>query len=178
MFIRANTDNPLGQRPFQHMARQQGMGWLGDGALVPTGATLTYTATWSPIHGAASDVAAALTAQLPAGGMQLLSYNATGTSLLGIGSAGIVATVMVTGPGFAQIADAQSILQTIAQSVLGVGNLTTSTLVISATPGSAAIVAATPQPQADFTTWVENNAVYIGAGLLALVLLPALVRKL
>lgn len=142
---------------------------FGSAGQLPTGSQISYTAGWSPIHGAASDVQAALSTKLPSYGMQLLSFNSTGTSLLGIGTAGFTATIAVTGSGFALVSDAQSILVTIVQSVIGSGNLTTNQASVVSTPSTPAV--ATMPAATNPVAWLENNAIYIGAAVAALVLL-------
>jgi hypothetical protein len=136
---------------------------------LPTGSQFSYTGGWSPIHGSVSDVQAALSSKLTASGMQLLSFNSTGSSLLGVGTAGFTATIAVTGVGFALLTDAQSIVVTIVQSVIGSGNLTTNQIALISTPSTPAgtVAAAATDP----LTWFENNAIYIAAAVGALVLL-------
>jgi len=135
---------------------------------LPTGSQFSYAGGWSPIHGSVSDVQAALSSQLPARGMQLVAFNSTGSSLLGVGTAGFTATIAVTGVGFALLSDAQSIVVTIVQSVIGTGNLTTNQISLISTPSTpaAAWAASAGNPVA----WLENNAIYIGGAVLALVL--------
>lgn len=140
---------------------------------LPTGSQISYTAAWSPIHGEASDVQAALSSQLPQHGMQLLNFNNTGSSLLGVGTQGFTATIAITGAGFALLTDAQSILVTIVQSIIGVGNETTNQISIIETPQTAISGSQTAAPGSaqSLTTWFENNAAYIGLGIIALVAL-------
>lgn len=138
---------------------------------VPTGSQINYVAGWGPIHGNADSgaVQAALAQQLPRWGMQLTGYNATGASILGMGTTGFTASITVTGAGFALLSDAQSILVTIVQSVIGTGNLTTNQATLVSTPATQP--GATPQPSTNIAAWLESNAIYIGAALVALVLL-------
>lgn len=136
---------------------------------LPTGSQFSYAGGWSPIHGSVGDVQAALSSELPAHGMQLVAFHSTGSSLLGVGSAGFTATIAVTGVGFALLSDAQSIVVTIVQSVIGTGNLTTNQIALVSTPSTPS---GNPQPPAsDPVAWLENNAVYIGGVIAALVLL-------
>lgn len=140
---------------------------------VPTGSQINYVAGWTPIHGNADsgEVQAALAQQLPRWGMQLTSYNATGASLLGMGTTGFTASIAVTGSGFALLSDAQSILVTIVQSVIGTGNLTTNQASVVSTPSTPAGTAQPASTASSAITWVENNALYIGAAVAALILL-------
>jgi hypothetical protein len=135
---------------------------------LPTGSQFSYTGGWSPIHGSVSDVQAALSSKLPGSGMQLVAFHSTGSSLLGVGTAGFTATIAVTGVGFALLSDAQSIVVTIVQSVIGTGNLTTNQISLISTPSTpaSAVAAAAGDPVA----WLENNAIYIGLAVGALVL--------
>jgi hypothetical protein len=135
---------------------------------LPTGSQFSYTGGWSPIHGSVGDVQAALSSKLPGSGMQLVAFNSTGSSLLGVGTAGFTATIAVTGVGFALLSDAQSIVVTIVQSVIGTGNLTTNQASVISTPNTPAadVTAAAASPIA----WLENNAIYIGLAVGALVL--------
>jgi hypothetical protein len=136
---------------------------------LPTGSVVNYVGGWSPIHGAVSDVQAALSTKLTGYGMQLTAFNSTGSSLLGVGTAGFTATIAITGVGFALLTDAQSIIVTIVQSVIGTGNLTTNQINLVSTPSTPA---GNPQPNPnDPLTWFENNAIYIAAAVGALVLL-------
>lgn len=144
---------------------------FGSAGQLPTGSKISYVAGWSPIHGNADSgaVQAALAQELPQHGMQLLSYSATGASILGMGTTGFNATIAITGAGFALVSDAQSILVAIVQSVIGTGNLTTSQANLISTPSTPAT--ATPAAASDPLAWLEGNALYIGLGIGALVLL-------
>jgi len=152
--------------PAQGPTAQQAFGTAGQ---LPTGSQFNYVGGWSPIHGSVSDVQAALSTKLSQYGMQLTGFSSTGSSLLGVGTAGFTATITVTGVGFALLSDAQSIVVTIVQGVIGSGNLTTNQISLISTPSTP--VPTTPAPASDPVAWLENNAVYIGAAVAALVLL-------
>jgi len=143
---------------------------------LPTGSQFSYTGGWSPIHGAVSDVQAALSSKLMQSGMQLVDFKSTGSSLLGIGTAGFTAIIAVTGVGFALLTDAQSIVVSIVQSVIGTGNLTTNQASVISTPNTPP--GKNPNPNPDLTTWFENNAGYIGLGVLALVFGSSMINTL
>jgi len=138
---------------------------------LPTGSQFSYTGGWSPIHGSVGDVQAALSSKLPGSGMQLVAFNSTGSSLLGVGTAGFTATVAVTGVGFALLSDAQSIVVTIVQSVIGTGNLTTNQISLVSTPSTPAAVAAANAAAGNPIVWLESNAIYIAAAVAGLVFL-------
>ena len=142
---------------------------------LPTGSQFSYVGGWSPIHGSVSDVQSALSTELPAHGMQLVGFTSTGSSLLGVGTAGFSARIAVTGVGFSLLGDAQSIVVTIVQSVIGTGNLTTNQISLISTPSTPA--GTTPSLATDPLSWLENNVLYIGLGIGGLILLSNLTGK-
>jgi hypothetical protein len=162
------TANSSSSTPIMYNAPPQGPSPAAAGQ-VPTGSQVHYVAGWSPIHGSISDVQSALSTKLPSYGMQLVGFSSTGSSLLGIGTAGFTAQVAITGVGFALLSDVQSILVTIVQSVIGTGHLTTNEISLVSTPSTP--VGTTPASDSSPLAWIENNAIYIAGAVAALVLL-------
>jgi hypothetical protein len=142
---------------------------FGSAGQLPTGSEFSYIGGWSPIHGSVTDVQSALSTKLPSYGMQLVGFTSTGSSLLGVGTAGFNAIIAVTGVGFALLGDAQSIVVSIVQSVIGSGNLSTNQISLISTPSTPAGM--TPSLATNPLSWLEDNALYIGLGIGALVLL-------
>lgn len=175
MFIPISTANPLAQRPLDFMVRQQGMGWLGDAAAAwdVAGTTLLYTAQWSAGIGdltvSTDNVIAALKNNLAAYGMTVIASSVTSGGPFNYG----ITVTILDNVGHDTQANAQSVPDALVRQAIG-NNLRASSLIVSALPGQSA-----GQPGGtDITSWLEDNAMWIGLGALALVTLPALIRKL
>jgi hypothetical protein len=149
----------------------------GPGQL-PTGSVIQYQGGWTEVLAdPTSAIQQALSTGLQQYGMQLTNFVNTGSTLLGTGKGGFTATIAITGLGFNLVTDAQSIIVTIVQSVIGVGNLTTNQIGVVSLPAGASATVTPAAAAPDFTTWLENNALWIGGGVAALVILNAFLGK-
>lgn len=137
---------------------------------IPPGSTILYTATFNPVKAfvTASTVISDIAAQLPGHKMSMLT-NAVQQS--GITSNASFSMTIMDSVGHQYIADAQSILDSLLNQYTDNQEITSSLVVVSpgvtasGTPGGS-----TNPPASDLVAWLENNAIYIGAGVLALVL--------
>lgn len=165
----------LANNPF--VAAPSGAASPSGSGQVPSGSTLVYTATWTLGFGdltvTPNNVIQALASGLPSYGMSVKASQATSGGPI---TYGIQVTVQDT-IGHALLSDAQSVLDGIVQSATG-NNKTSSNLSLVAAAGAAlppgSIVA---PPATTATQWLESNAVYIGLGLAALILIPTLLKK-
>lgn len=177
---------------------------LGDGAGVPDGAVITYVGKWTTGHTALRDqdpqglVNAVVDAINQDGQLRVLQAPQTLNASFGtqVGNIfGQTQTVPVTltlqvtnGQGFQSVNDPISIINHYVYAVSGMmpqsGNLTSVRTPSAGGGGSpdyqtAGIDPVTGLPYGaqqptDFTTWLENNALWLGLGIGALVLLPKL----
>ena len=148
----------------------------------PSGSQLLYQGTWQVtatlnINTIISRVSQAIRAN----GLQVVSAQNTG-SVLSIGNFNVAFTLQVIGPGFAQPVDAGSIVDHAYYSVVGRMPVFSATVLQSA-PGSSLPTIVPPTPGATpgatgITAWLESNALWLGLGIVAITVLPALVKKL
>lgn len=149
-------------------------------AQIPTGSTIAYTLSWSPGIGnltlstAAVEAAFAKALASLQSQMSVISSSVT-QSFASFGSPGYTVQFNVyDGVGHARIADAQSVLDSAARSVVGSGNVTASSITGVYAPGSSA-----GQPGATgITAWVEQNALWLAVLAVALVTVPSVIRRL
>lgn len=148
----------------------------------PPGSTLLYTCSYNLIvggHGSTdpttliSDISSAL----PSHQMSKVS-SAVQSSGIGISSPAFTMTVFDS-IGHALISDAKSVLDGLVAQFTGAMPASSSLTLVSAgttatgTPGSGT-PGGNPQPQpTDLTAWFEDNAAYIGLGVLAVVAVNA-----
>lgn len=145
-------------------------------AQVPSGSTILYTATVvggpgdltvSP-DSAMSQFASALTAH----GMTVVNSSNDETvlnKLFGTGAAIHFQFQILDTIGNNFVSDAKSVCDSILQQIVG-NNVTTSNLSVVSTPAGAPTAAAAPAAST-LGAWLENNAIYIGGAVLALVLI-------
>jgi hypothetical protein len=151
----------------------------GPPAQVPSGSTLVYTVTWSPGIGnltvSTSDAISGLQQGLKAHGMSLINGQPKAS---GLTTYGLQATILDS-IGHQYQSDAQSVLDGVMQQVVG-NHLQGSNISSITPPGGAAGPGGTPNPNppTDLTAWFENNAGYIGLGVVALVFGSAMINTL
>jgi hypothetical protein len=135
----------------------------------PPGSTLLYTATYGAVKNwtTASSAIQALAPLLPSHGMSLQSSQ---VSASGIMSNASFSVTVLDSVGHALISDAKSVLDALMNQISG-NQLQSSTLTMVA-PGMTAsgASASATTPSTDPVSWLENNAIYIGGAVLALVL--------
>jgi hypothetical protein len=147
----------------------------------PTGSYLTYAATWTTSSTkTASDILQAVIAALPHDGLAVVSSSTTAGILANTKlifaeagqSFGVTLQLRVTGPGFAYPTDAASMVNHEVYAASGLLPLA-SNIVGGGGSGSPA----SPSGAQTLTAWLESNAVWIGLAVLAITVVPALIRK-
>jgi hypothetical protein len=143
-------------------------------AQIPPGSTIVYNATFNPVAGWTTSNAAisALAPLLPTHGMSMLSPNVASSGL--VSNAAFSVTIMDS-IGHALMSDAKSILDALMEQITNRGLIQSSIAMVSAglSPGGS------PNPQApNITTFLENNAPLLIGLVLAIVVLPGLIKKL
>jgi len=161
-----------------------GLGALGD--MVPDGSIVVYTGTWVP-HGTqgATEVLGLVTSILAGEGLSVRSVSSSPYRFLINNSVNVKLTIQVAnGMGYNQPSDIASIVDNAAWQITGSMPLASSISSVQA-PGGPPAPTGQPevpntgsgsgqQPPPDFTTWLEQNALWLGLGVGALVLLPKL----
>jgi hypothetical protein len=151
----------------------------------PTGSLLQYQGTFqvSPtlnVNTIISQVSQAVRQY----GLQVVNQQNSGGALT-IGNFNVQLTLQVTGSGFAQPGDAGSIVDHAYYSVTGHMPVFSSTVLQSGPGSSVPSLIPTPPgstpttaPPSTFTGWLEQNAMWIGIAVVAVAVLPVLVKKL
>lgn len=143
----------------------------------PPGSTLLYTASYNPVKGWTTAAAAiqALAPLLPAHGMALQNSQISSSGLVSNASFSIT---ILDSIGHNLISDAQSVLDALMNQISNNGLQSSSlTMVSPGTAASGAAPGATTPSGTDLTTWLENNALYIGLGIAGLVVLQSFMGK-
>lgn len=189
----------LGQNhPFEPAGgwRLHGTGALGD---VPTGSILTYRGQWqTSATMSASNILQAVAAALAADGLPVQQMQSdagvlANTKFVGVAEQGVkfnvTLQIQVQGPGFSQPNDAAAIVNHEVYVATGLMPLASSIVSLQSpsdpgmsAPGDPSCAGGLPYDSngnpcgaagsPDLTTWVENNAVWIGAAILAAIVLP------
>jgi len=152
----------------------------------PTGSYLLYTGNWSvTLTQSMNSIIAAVRAAIAGYGLQVGNVNCpacssvTPSSVLasaGIQSFQVQLQILVTGTGFAQPSDAGSIVDHAFYTVTG-KMPTSSSTTVQQLPGVAGAAGVPPAaPSQSITSWLEQNALWIGLGIGAIVLVPRLMR--
>jgi hypothetical protein len=161
------------------------LGFLGD--MVPDQSVVTYTGTWVP-HGTqgATEVLTQVSAILAGEGLAVRSVSSSAYRFLVNNTVNVKLTIQVAnGMGYGAPADIASIVDNAAYQVTGAMPLASSISSVQV-PGGAPPVAtgqpeipntgsgsgAQPPQPVDFTTWIEQNALWLALGIGALVVLP------
>lgn len=144
----------------------------------PSGSTLLYRVSWTAGIGnlteSANAAIAAITGALSSYGMSVVSSSVTSAGPINYG----IQLQIHDSIGHALISDVQSVLHSLAVSAVG-NNLSGESISLTAAGGSSSSTAAPAAGvMSSAETFVENNAVLIFAGVAALLILPALVKKL
>lgn len=161
----------------------------------PTGSTLLYNATWqlSPSHERPDQILASVTQSLKASasvvGFQVVnaSQNAGFTT---VSNFNVQMQLFVNGPGFGQPNDAGTFVDHAYNQVTGLMPVMSSTVVTALPSGVTAAPAPTgtlppfpggtpgtpPQPQS-MNTWFQQNAPMMAMLLVAVVVIPAVIKK-
>ena len=156
-----------------------GLGMLGDDTGAPYGSLLTYQGTWQTtptlnVNTIVSQVSQAIRGY----GLQVTNSQNSG-GVFTLGNFNVMLTLQVIGSGFAQAADAGSIVDHAYYTVVGRMPVASATFVQSApglpTPPPNIPGGGAPDPNApppDLTTWLESNAWWIGLLVVGAVVLP------
>jgi hypothetical protein len=136
----------------------------------PPGSTLLYTASYAALKAWTTSAAAiqALSPLLPSHGMSIESQQVSSSGLWSSDASFSIS--VLDSVGHALISDAKSVLDALMQQITNNG-LKSSSLTLVA-PGTTASgqPAAAATTAGDAVAWLENNAIYIGGAVLALVL--------
>lgn len=169
------------------------LGFLGD--VVPDGSIVVYTGTWVP-HGTqgATQVIGNASNILAGEGLQVRSVSSSAYRFLLQNTFNVKLTIQVAnGLGYGAPGDIASVVDNAAWQVTGSMPLASSISSVQVPGGSAPTPTGQPeipdtgsgagaQPDlsqsqpVDFTTWLEQNAVWIGLGVAGLVLIPRLLK--
>jgi len=148
----------------------------------PPNSTLTYTVQWSasllaPLTGA-SQAISGMQSKLPAYGMSVLSSTTNSLPVIG-GITGLSITLTIRdNVGHALLSDIQGVLNSLMVSIVG-NNLSGSNLTLASSGAAGAgMPGGTPQPPANLTQWMEQNAGLLAALVIAVVVLPPLIKKI
>ena len=155
---------------------------------VPTGSFIKYQGQWETTQTQSpGDIVHAVSAALASDGLPVVqSSEDSSTKAFVFGAFGVAFNVtlvlQVTGPGFAQAADAGSIVNHEVYKATGIMPASSTVLVTATGPGGTGTglpPGSQPnQPPTTLTQWIEQNAMWIGIGILAVAVLPVLVKKL
>lgn len=151
----------------------------------PTGSLLRYQGTWQVTTTLnVNTIISRVNALLGQYGLQMVSSSNSGGALT-VGNFNVQLLLQVTGSGFAQPSDAGSIVDHAYYSTTGRMPVSSATVLQSSgasvptLPGipstSTASSASASSGQSSFTSWLEQNAIWL---LLAAVALPAVIKKL
>lgn len=147
----------------------------------PTGSYLTYQGNWTTTSTkTANDILQAVIGLLPTNGLSVVSSSTTAGVLANTKlifaeagqSFGVTLQLRVSGPGFAQTGDAASIVNHAVYVATGLMP-TASNISGGSDPGMSGGVS----PQS-LTAWLESNAVWLGLGVVGVMVVPELVKKL
>lgn len=152
----------------------------------PTGSYLLYVGNWAvTLSQSMNSIIAAVRSAVAGYGLQITNVNCPACSSvspssilasMGVQSFQVQLQILVTGQGFAQPSDAGSIVDHAFYTVAGKMPTSSSTSV-QQLPGAGA--GAPPgAPGTSLTAWFEQNAMWIGIGILAIAVVPNLIRRL
>ena len=162
-------------------------GGTASAAAVGPGSYLTYTGQWqTTTTKSANDIVQSVIGSLNSAGLQVTNFSSNAgmlanTKILGLAEGGQIFQVSlqlrVVGSGFAQSSDAGSIVDHAVYAASG--KMPLSSYTAYAGGGVVGTGGAPPPPPAtSFTMWLENNATWIGLGVLAIAVLPSVMKKI
>jgi hypothetical protein len=157
-----------------------GLYGLGDG--LPTGSFIKYQGQWQTTQTqSAGDILQAVTSALAADGLPVVQASSdAGAKAMILGAFGVSFNVtlvlQVAGPGFAQPSDAGSIVNHEVYAVTGLMPLSSTVIASGTGPGGSGGGTPPPTAPADWGTWLQDNAFWLGLGVVAVVVLPKLLR--
>jgi hypothetical protein len=149
----------------------------------PRGSQLLYSATWqvSPSHLNVQQILASVLQVLKSSasviGFQVVNASQSG-GLLTVSNFNVQIQLFVSGPGFGQPNDAGSFVDHAYNQVTGLMPVVSSTVVTALPAGVQSAPTPTgtsPFPSGaaqTFTSWVEDNALWLGIGVVAAIVLP------
>jgi len=144
-------------------------------AQIPPGSIILYSATFNPVKSfiTASTVISDIAAQLPAHGMSMISSSVQQS---GITSTGMFTMTIMDSGGNALQSDAKSVLDALVNQFTANGLMQSTIAVTAAGTASAAAAAAGAAP--NLTSWMEQNVGLLVGLVLAVVIVPPLIKKL
>ena len=137
---------------------------------VPSGSTLLYTCTVNtPPLTSGQDIINGIAPQLPGHGMSMISSQVSKSGT--ISGPTLFSMTVLDSVGHALQSDAKSVMDGLVENFLGAGNLELQSSLSIVAPGITATGLPQPQPSSNAVAWLENNALYIGAAVAALILI-------
>ena len=153
-------------------------GGLTSVAGAPSGSVLLYQGTWQvTLTLNVNTIISRVSQMLQSYGLQVATQSSTGGAFT-VGNFNIALTLKVTGSGFAQPSDAGSIVDHAYYTVVGRMPVSSSTFLQSMSGVPSNVPGSTTAAPGTLTAWLEQNALWLGLGLGAIVVLPNLVKKL
>lgn len=157
-----------------------GWGLHGLGDIVPNGSLVTYTGQWvTDISTTPDQMLAKVAAALSRDGLHVVSSSQSGGFLGIMFSGSFTATLQIqvsNGMGYANPSDIASVVDHeffAASGEMPTGSSVSVQSIPGATPGINL-----PGTSTDLLGWLEQNAMWIGLGLLGMVIVPDLLKKL
>ena len=148
------------------------------GAGAPTGSVLVYQGTWQAFPTLnPNTIISRVAAALPQVGLQVTNQQ-TDASVVTIGNFNVNFTLQVTGPGFGNASDAGLDVNHAYYTVTGHMPVSGATFLQSAVSGIPRNLPGTTPSTTSMTSWFEQNAGTVGLLAVAIVVIPALIKKI
>lgn len=141
---------------------------------VPNGATLVYTASLNAhlfASGSINTFLSELAGAMAALGLEVVGSN---SSRAGFSAFNIQLQLLVTGSGYAKVQDVKAVIDHAVYVQRGEMPLSSS-VSVTGIPGSAGSGSVT-LPPTSLTSFIEQNALWIGLGVVAIFVLPKVIR--
>lgn len=139
----------------------------------PPGSTLLFTCAWTAAVGNLSvspnNAIAALTQQISKQGFSVVSSQVTSSGPINYG----ISVTLLDTVGHDTMANAASVPTALMQGIVGNNFSSTPTLTLVSSGASSGGSVTAASAATDLTAWFENNAAYIGVGVVAVVALNA-----
>jgi len=187
-----SSASPLGRTPFdperlgQYHPFTPGGGWRlhGLGDIVPNGSLVTYTGQWQLTNVATqnpSELLAAVIAAVNADGLHVVRSSSNAgfwdTEVLGNTFSVTLQIQVANGMGFGEPSDIGSIVDHEVYAASGAMPSGSGVSVVTV-PGSTPGLPPPAAPSTDWSAWLQQNALWLGLGLVGLIVLPALAERI
>jgi hypothetical protein len=175
-------NQPFTERGGEHLS--------GLGAMVPDQSIVTYTGTWVP-HGmaGATEVIGQVSSALASQGLAVRSVSSSSYRVLLNNTFNVKLTIQVAnGEGYSDPSDIASIVDHYAYTVTGSMPLASSISAVQLPSGGPPVPTGQPevpdtgsgsgaQPSEDWSSWVQDNAVWLALGVAGLIFLPRMLGR-